>query len=144
MSECADDKDMLSMATDEMGQAKEEERRLQNLLMKLLLPKDDADERDCILEVRAGKLSLLKMEVYYLCSSKTCFYECLLTCLRSRWSLSCLFAIVSTRFLLFPFSFVFAMFLQAVVERRLPCLQWISLKCKVAFITRVQIQKLCL
>lgn len=84
MSECADDKDMLNMATEEMGQAKEEERRLQNLLMKLLLPKDDADERDCILEVRAGKLSLLKMEVYYLCSSKTCFIECLPTCLRFR------------------------------------------------------------
>ncbi|KAJ7973138.1 Peptide chain release factor 1-like protein [Quillaja saponaria] len=37
----------------------EEERRIQNLLLKSLLPKDDADERDSILEVRAGKGPLL-------------------------------------------------------------------------------------
>ncbi|KAI5424766.1 hypothetical protein KIW84_030814 [Lathyrus oleraceus] len=54
MTECSEDKDMLNMATEEMGQAIEEERKLQNMLLKSLLPKDDADERDCILEVRAG------------------------------------------------------------------------------------------
>ncbi|XP_058738415.1 peptide chain release factor 1, mitochondrial [Vicia villosa] len=54
MTECSEDKDMLNMATEEMGQAIEEVRKLQNLLLKSLLPKDDADERDCILEVRAG------------------------------------------------------------------------------------------
>jgi len=65
MTECSEDKDMLNMATEEMGQAIEEERRLQNLLLKSLLPKDDANERDCILEVRAGKISWLKIDICY-------------------------------------------------------------------------------
>lgn len=55
MAECPEDKDMLDMATEELNQAVEEEKKLQSLLLKSLLPKDDADERDCILEVRAGK-----------------------------------------------------------------------------------------
>ena len=55
MAECPEDKDMLDMANDELGQAIDEEKRLQSLLLKSLLPKDDADERGCILEVRAGK-----------------------------------------------------------------------------------------
>lgn len=55
MSECPEDKEMLNMATEELSQAVEEERRLQNQLLQSLLPKDDADERGCILEVRAGK-----------------------------------------------------------------------------------------
>ena len=46
MVECSDDKDMLNMAAEELGQATEEEKRLQNLLLKSLLPKDEADERD--------------------------------------------------------------------------------------------------
>lgn len=54
MAECPEDKDMLDMANEELSQATEEEKRLQNLLLKSLLPRDDADERDCILEVRAG------------------------------------------------------------------------------------------
>lgn len=54
MAECPEDKDMLDMANEELSQATEEEKRLQNLLLKSLLPSDDADERDCILEVRAG------------------------------------------------------------------------------------------
>lgn len=54
MAECADDKDMLKMANEEMDQAVEGEKRLQMLLLKSLLPKDDADERGSILEVRAG------------------------------------------------------------------------------------------
>lgn len=54
MAECVEDKDMLDMANEELHQALEEEKKLQNLLLKSLLPKDDADERDCILEVRAG------------------------------------------------------------------------------------------
>lgn len=83
MNESSEDKDMLNMATEEMGQAIEEERKLQNLLLKSLLPKDDADERDCILEVRAGKLSLLKMEIYCLCSSNKSFNKCLPAWLRS-------------------------------------------------------------
>lgn len=55
MAECHEDKDMVHMATEELRLAMEEEKRLQNMLLKSLLPKDDADERDCILEVRAGK-----------------------------------------------------------------------------------------
>lgn len=54
MAECLEDKEMLSMAAEELGRAREEEKRLHNLLLRSLLPKDDADERDCILEVRAG------------------------------------------------------------------------------------------
>lgn len=68
MNESSEDKDMLNMATEEMGQAIEEERKLQNLLLKSLLPKDDADERDCILEVRAGtggeEASLFAMNIF--------------------------------------------------------------------------------
>lgn len=56
VSESSDDKDMLDMAVCELDQAMEEEKRLQTLLLKSLLPKDEADERDCILEVRAGTL----------------------------------------------------------------------------------------
>lgn len=63
MAECSEDKEMVKMATEELGQAMEEERRLQTLLLKSLLPKDDADERDCILEVRAGKVSMLEMNI---------------------------------------------------------------------------------
>lgn len=54
MAESAQDKDMLDMVTTELDQAINEEKRLHNLLLKTILPKDDADERDCILEVRAG------------------------------------------------------------------------------------------
>ncbi|MED6121815.1 hypothetical protein PIB30_033631 [Stylosanthes scabra] len=68
VAECSEDKDMLNMATEEMGQAIEEERRLQHLLLKSLLPKDDADERGCILEVRAGtggeEASLFAMDIF--------------------------------------------------------------------------------
>ena len=46
MVECSEDKDMLNMEAEELGQATEEEKRLQNLLLKSLLPKDEADERD--------------------------------------------------------------------------------------------------
>lgn len=42
------------MAIEEFDVAVEEQKRLQHLLLKALLPKDDADEKDCILEVRAG------------------------------------------------------------------------------------------
>lgn len=54
MDECPEDKDMCDMVAEELGDALEEEKRLQHLLLKSLLPKDEADERDCILEVRAG------------------------------------------------------------------------------------------
>ncbi|CAL9117388.1 unnamed protein product [Musa textilis] len=68
MSDCVEDKDMWNMAAEELAQALVEERRLQHLLLKSLLPKDDADERDCILEVRAGtggeEASLFAMDIF--------------------------------------------------------------------------------
>ncbi|KAF6167163.1 hypothetical protein GIB67_029801 [Kingdonia uniflora] len=68
MAECPEDKDMYDMAAEETREALEEEKRLQILLLKSLLPKDDADERDCILEVRAGtggeEASLFTMDIF--------------------------------------------------------------------------------
>ncbi|CAL1398760.1 unnamed protein product [Linum trigynum] len=68
LSECEEDKEMIDMTNEELSQALAEERRLQTLLLKLLLPKDDADERDCILEVRAGtggeEASLFAMDIF--------------------------------------------------------------------------------
>lgn len=54
IAESQDDKGMQELAYEELDQAAQEEKRLQTSLLKSLLPKDDADERDCILEVRAG------------------------------------------------------------------------------------------
>ncbi|ONK63059.1 uncharacterized protein A4U43_C07F10990 [Asparagus officinalis] len=68
ISDCPEDKDMCDMAAEELAEAVEEENRLQNQLLKSLLPKDDADERDCILEVRAGtggeEASLFAMDIF--------------------------------------------------------------------------------
>jgi peptide chain release factor 1 len=68
VSESSDDKDMLDLAVGELDEAVEEEKRLQTLLLKSLLPKDEADERDCILEVRAGtggeEASLFAMDIF--------------------------------------------------------------------------------
>ncbi|KAE8008375.1 hypothetical protein FH972_004894 [Carpinus fangiana] len=68
MSEFPEDKNMLDMATKELSQATEEEKRLQSLLLKSLPPKDDADVRDSILNVRAGtggeEASLFAMDVF--------------------------------------------------------------------------------
>ncbi|KAE8697984.1 RAD-like 6 [Hibiscus syriacus] len=60
MAKCPDDKDMLEMATEDLHKALEEEKRPQNLLLKSLLPGDDADQRDCILE----EASLFAMDVF--------------------------------------------------------------------------------
>ncbi|KAH8517147.1 hypothetical protein H0E87_005189 [Populus deltoides] len=57
MAECPEDKDMLDMANEELIRVMEEEKRLQNLLLKSLLPKDDADERDHILEEASAAIS---------------------------------------------------------------------------------------
>lgn len=54
IDEAQEDKDMREMAAEELEQASQEEERLRYMLLKSLLPKDDADERDSILEVRAG------------------------------------------------------------------------------------------
>ncbi|KAI9127818.1 hypothetical protein K1719_000811 [Acacia pycnantha] len=68
LAESSEDKEMVKMATEELGEALEEETRLQKLVLKSLLPKDDADERDCILEVRAGtggeEASLFAMDIF--------------------------------------------------------------------------------
>ncbi|KAL9243034.1 hypothetical protein vseg_016973 [Gypsophila vaccaria] len=68
MVECAEDKDMFDMASQELDHAIGEEKKLRGLLLKSLLSKDDADERDCILEVRAGtggeEASLFAMEIF--------------------------------------------------------------------------------
>ncbi|KAJ0105434.1 hypothetical protein Patl1_19384 [Pistacia atlantica] len=73
MAECPEDKDLLDMATEELNQAVEEEKKLQSLLLKSLLPKDDADER-CILDVRAVVISLA---VKSSCLAKVVFGFCL-------------------------------------------------------------------
>eukprot|EP00268_Persea_americana_P050704 TRINITY_DN5533_c0_g1_i5.p1 TRINITY_DN5533_c0_g1~~TRINITY_DN5533_c0_g1_i5.p1 ORF type:complete len:385 (-),score=77.42 TRINITY_DN5533_c0_g1_i5:22-1176(-) len=68
LNDCQEDKDMHDMAAGELMEAVEEEKRLQHLLLKSLLPKDDADDRDCILEVRAGtggeEASLFAMDIF--------------------------------------------------------------------------------
>ncbi|KAK6941141.1 Peptide chain release factor [Dillenia turbinata] len=68
MVKCPDDKDMYDMAAEELEQAMVDEKRLQSLLLRSLLPKDVADERDCILEVRAGtrgeEASLFAMDTF--------------------------------------------------------------------------------
>ncbi|XP_057776686.1 peptide chain release factor 1, mitochondrial [Salvia miltiorrhiza] len=68
IDEAEEDKDMREMAAEELGQASQEEERLRYMLLKSLLPKDDVDERDCILEVRAGtggeEASLFAMDIF--------------------------------------------------------------------------------
>nr|CAB3460127.1 unnamed protein product [Digitaria exilis] len=63
-----EEKDMREMAAEELLEAVEEEKRLQHELFRSLLPKDEADERDCILEVRAGtggeEASLFAMDIF--------------------------------------------------------------------------------
>lgn len=62
---------MLDMAVSELDEAVEEEKRLQTLLLKSLLPKDEADERDCILEVRAGRAYELNI-THHECGKAVC------------------------------------------------------------------------
>lgn len=68
IAESTEDRELLNMANEELFQATEEEKNLHNELLKSLLPKDDADERDCILEVRAGtggeEASLFAMDIF--------------------------------------------------------------------------------
>ncbi|KAL8139071.1 hypothetical protein V2J09_005072 [Rumex salicifolius] len=68
ISECPEDRDMLNLASEELNQALEQEKSLQTMLLKSMLPTDEADERDCILEVRAGsggeEASLFAMEIF--------------------------------------------------------------------------------
>lgn len=87
MDEYIEDRDMHDMATEELDQAVKEEKRLQQLLLKSLLPRDDADERGCILEVRAGNSCIL-----YGVSMQTQgifiginFTSCLFKCVSRNW-----------------------------------------------------------
>lgn len=68
MSDCSEEKDMCDMASEELSEAVGQEKRLMHSLLKSLLPKDDADERNCILEVRAGtggeEASLFAMDIF--------------------------------------------------------------------------------
>lgn len=68
MAESTEDRELLNLASEELFQVTEEEKNLLNELLKSLLPKDDADERDCILEVRAGtggeEASLFAMDIF--------------------------------------------------------------------------------
>ncbi|KAJ4772107.1 Peptide chain release factor 1 [Rhynchospora pubera] len=63
-----EDNDLRDMATDELNQALKQHNSLQHKLFKSLLPRDDADERGCILEVRAGtggeEASLFAMDIF--------------------------------------------------------------------------------
>uniref|UniRef100_A0A0D9ZWM0 Prokaryotic-type class I peptide chain release factors domain-containing protein n=2 Tax=Oryza TaxID=4527 RepID=A0A0D9ZWM0_9ORYZ len=68
MTNSVEEKDFREMAAQELLQALEEEKQLQHKLFRSLLPKDEADERDCILEVRAGtggeEASLFAMDIF--------------------------------------------------------------------------------
>ncbi|KAF0927570.1 hypothetical protein E2562_034370 [Oryza meyeriana var. granulata] len=63
-----EEKDLCEMAAQELLEALEEEKQMQHKLCRSLLPKDEADERDCILEVRAGtggeEASLFAMDIF--------------------------------------------------------------------------------
>lgn len=48
------DTDMMSMAKDELGELKETQDRLQEELKRLLLPRDANENKDAIVEIRAG------------------------------------------------------------------------------------------
>ena len=120
MSECPEDKDMLDLATEELSQATEEEKRLQSLLLKSLLPKDDADERDSILEVRAGNKYPVKIDIYVpvLLRPTSLVSMCSKIFFRHLFSFSCLLMMDGT-------------FNQEPEGKRLLCLQWTYLKCRL-------------
>ena len=58
LKESRDDMDMCKMANEELESAVEEEKEIQQELLLKMLPKDEADSRNCILEVRAGDFFL--------------------------------------------------------------------------------------
>ncbi|KAJ3676013.1 hypothetical protein LUZ60_003425 [Juncus effusus] len=68
ISNSNEEKELRQLASDELALASEEQKKLQNSLFKSLLPKDDADVRDCIIEVRAGtggdEASLFAMDIF--------------------------------------------------------------------------------
>ncbi|WP_118953538.1 peptide chain release factor 1 [Taibaiella helva] len=48
------DEDLRSMAKDDLEQLEEEQERLENGIRQLLIPKDPQDEKNAIMEIRAG------------------------------------------------------------------------------------------
>lgn len=68
VNDSLEEKEMRDLAAQELHLRLEEERNIQYMLLQSLLPKDDADERDCILEVRAGtggeEASLFAMDIF--------------------------------------------------------------------------------
>lgn len=68
VNDSLEEKEMRDLAAQELQLRLEEERNIQYMLLQSLLPKDDADARDCILEVRAGtggeEASLFAMDIF--------------------------------------------------------------------------------
>lgn len=62
------DADLLEMAKEELGQAKEDQERLIHELQILLLPKDENDDKNIIIEIRGGaggdEAALFAAELY--------------------------------------------------------------------------------
>ena len=67
LKESKDDLDMCKMVNEELESAVEKEKDIQQELLLKMLPKDEADSRNCILEVRAGDITgfIVKM-VYFI------------------------------------------------------------------------------
>ncbi|XP_062180722.1 peptide chain release factor 1, mitochondrial-like isoform X2 [Phragmites australis] len=62
-----EEKDMREMAAEELLEAVKEEKRLQHELFRSLLPKDEADESNCILEELEEKRHLCLQWIYSKC-----------------------------------------------------------------------------
>jgi peptide chain release factor 1 len=50
----SDDEEMREMAKEELPQLQEEKEALEKSIRNMLIPKDPQDEKNCILEIRAG------------------------------------------------------------------------------------------
>lgn len=116
MTNSVEEKDFREMAAQELLQALEEEKQLQHKLFRSLLPKDEADERDCILEVRAGKAEP---------AMSVCMHI-----------LSFLVSINVFGQLVIDDD------MQVLEEKRRLCLQWTYLKCRICPFTGVTPQHL--
>jgi len=54
LAEKADDTEMRALANEELPEARQKLVRLEDELKNLLIPKDPLDDKDCIMEIRAG------------------------------------------------------------------------------------------
>lgn len=68
LKESVDEVEICKMASEELQSAAEEEKAMQQELLLKMLPRDEADSRSCILEVRAGtggdEASLFAMDLF--------------------------------------------------------------------------------